>query len=1008
VSLLLKAGAPRNCRVIEDLSTPLHKACAGNKDGHLSAVKQLLDVRADVHALNKWRETPLLTAANHGQAAAVEALLHAGADPCRCTDTGWSPLSIAAYKGHDDVVELLLEQGAPTEEEDPTLSALLQAATKGLPHTVELLLRHGADHTVTTKKGDTALSILVEQNHLDAAVEMVTEYKASVPRCSRDRKKVQRARLLINLQIKKQQKEEGAYWNDDSDQDDSDEGSNSALHDLDDSNDKFALMSSNKKQKKGKESANAENKAKAAADALLLELEQEDAKALQDEASAVSKRNKKKKKKERERHLKQEQEKVRKEKEEKEAGERAETRRIKEGKDRKVREAKAKKQKEQEMKEAADRQKKTTARQNEKKRIEHETRQQETREKERLEQEKRQQENEEKKRLEQEKKAKKRTAKKIAKQEAASALMPQNGSKRGWEIGNEQSSEASRSSNISVQNSTNADNTMKATVEDELENMANGVVGFLGFDDLASSRVSNDAPMSTGTAKTFEAASHSASDQLSAEPAPVALLRYKKVIELLRSANSANRPLASINAHVVQTIIYKWIVRASYDSSPFLDPLIPSWTDKYMLVAFIQRQLISESRKASNGVASNIELLKEAGSFLAELCLSLASDVAEFRKSFNASMGNSSDSAINMIASEFVASNGDRMIGIDSNDHSKVNLSVESFQMLRHRFVGPATSFLTSVFALKMRYDTFKMILSGSDLDCQLPTTALAALRRELKVTLELWTDPFSVFRNNNFCGIFPDVDCLFGGCRPFAEKNHALEEILCKEGGSVAVLPSLDSTTASFLTKRILDILESTEGKGIPLSFALFLPMQAFRDLTVSPNAPDLKSLDSRLLLSHKRFICRFETLHPGQHIFQKDANGQAVSSKNGSIMLILQNDSGRNHFPVSDQAESNIVRSLSASSSNDGFQNGVVDNAPPAISAPTIAPHQNLTDLGSSDIMTTRNNGSRRSRFFDLVDDGEDSEHDFANLDAYLKGMLNDLDIGIVNDVNVDKMFD
>jgi len=97
-----------------------------------------------------------------------------------------------------------------------------------------------------------------------------------------------------------------------------------------------------------------------------------------------------------------------------------------------------------------------------------------------------------------------------------------------------------------------------------------------------------------------------------------------------------------------------------------------------------------------------------------------------------------------------------------------------------------------------------------------------------------------------------------------------------------------------------------------------------------------------------------------------------------------------------------------LSASSSNDGFQNGVVDNAPPAISAPTIAPHQNLTDLGSSDIMTTRNNGSRRSRFFDLVDDGEDSEHDFANLDAYLKGMLNDLDIGIVNDVNVDKMFD
>jgi ankyrin repeat protein len=152
VALLLKAGAQVNVRVTEDLSTPLHKACAGGKPGHLSAVKQLLENGADVHGLNKWRETPLLTAANHGQADAVDALLKHGADPRKCTDTGWSPLSIAAYKGHDDVVRLLLEEGAPTEEADPTLSALLQAATKGLPDTVELLLRHGADHTVTTKK----------------------------------------------------------------------------------------------------------------------------------------------------------------------------------------------------------------------------------------------------------------------------------------------------------------------------------------------------------------------------------------------------------------------------------------------------------------------------------------------------------------------------------------------------------------------------------------------------------------------------------------------------------------------------------------------------------------------------------------------------------------------------------------------------------------------------------------------------------------------------------------
>lgn len=163
VKILLEKNAPVNCKVIEDSSTPLHKACAGNKVGHLESCKLLLENGANVHALNKWKETPLLTAANNGQTMAVKSLLEFNADSRLCTDTGWSPLSIAAYKGHDEVVKLLLREGAPTEEEDPTLSALLQAATKGLPDTVMILLKAGANHNVTTKKGDTALSILVEQ-----------------------------------------------------------------------------------------------------------------------------------------------------------------------------------------------------------------------------------------------------------------------------------------------------------------------------------------------------------------------------------------------------------------------------------------------------------------------------------------------------------------------------------------------------------------------------------------------------------------------------------------------------------------------------------------------------------------------------------------------------------------------------------------------------------------------------------------------------------------------------
>lgn len=304
VGLLLAAGAPVNCRVTEDLSTPLHKACAGGKPGHLSSVQQLLEGDADVHALNKWRETPLLTAANHGQSEAVEALLAHGADPCKCTDTGWSPLSIAAYKGHDEVVRLLLEEGAPTEEADPTLSALLQAATKGLPDTVMLLLRHGADHTVTTKKGDTALAILVEQNLIDAAVEMVTDYNASIPRCSRDRKKVQRARLLINLRLKQMHREgdDSDMSDDDSDPDESDSDQDNgavALHTA--GGIAASPLTSGGSRKKGKKKntplesiAKAEADARAAEEALLLEIEAEEKKKI---AASESKNNKKKKKK---------------------------------------------------------------------------------------------------------------------------------------------------------------------------------------------------------------------------------------------------------------------------------------------------------------------------------------------------------------------------------------------------------------------------------------------------------------------------------------------------------------------------------------------------------------------------------------------------------------------------------------------------------------------------------------------------------------------------------------
>ena len=990
VSLLLNAGAPVNCRVIEDLSTPLHKACAGGKEGHLSAVTQLLTGGADVHALNKWRETPLLTAANHGQASAVEALLDANADARRCTDTGWSPLSIAAYKGHDDVVELLLEQGAPTEEADPTLSALLQAATKGLPNTVELLLRHGADHTVTTKKGDTALSILVEQNLIDAAVEMVTEYKASVPRCSRDRKKIQRARLLINLRMK-QLKEEGEYWkdNDDSDQDDSDDVARSAQHDSENSSKKVASTGSKKKKKKGKKSINVEEKkAKEAADALLLQLDQEDAQAEKEQAAATSKRNKKKKKKERERQVRLQQETIRREEAKKEAQELENQRRIKEEKERKLRLAKLNEQKQFEMKEAAKRQKKAAAaKQKEKEEKEKKRLQQEMEKRERdiiLEQEKRDVEKKEKLRREKEHQdaADLRAKEQALQQKQApqnSALKP----KRGWEKANATDMSISADPTLPAQTTNNIEN---GTVEDQLATMANGVVDYLGFGSgmststLGSTEVSNE---------TIDHATPAAIDHANpvtplqyVEPAPVSLFREEKALELLQRASE------SIDSNVVKAVIYKWIVRASCDSNDFLDPLIPSWTDKNYLVSFLQRQLISESRKASNGIANNIEMMKASGSFLAELCLSLSKEVVEFSEKIGQ---DHSDSSLNMRAVD----NGSTMMAIELDGRSKVCVPRENYQPLIDCYNGAPSLILSSIFALAKRYETVKQILSGTELDCHLSPSTLFALASELRVEIELWTNPFSVFGENKFCGMFPDVDATFGGLPPFTEQNNDLETLLLQNGGSATVLTTFDSTTASFLIKRMLDIVEAAGNNNVPVSFITFLPMQSFRDLSTSPTLEDLSLLDARLLQSHRRYIRHYESLHPSQHSFiHGSIGGQVKPCSTGSLMLILQNDSGSAQFPFNDQSIASIMRSLSGNQTitgNHGFQS-FVPNSSPSSRANSI-PNSPIVRQQTTNTYDRSKNGSRRG--FELEPDDYD-----PNTEQIVSDLLEKLDISMFHD--------
>lgn len=144
--MLLTEGADPNWRNVEGW-TPLIIAAA---QGHLEVVIVLLEAKADPNARNSYGRTPLMYASSYGRDAIVEKLLAAGAD-----------LNIA-----------------PTDQTGWT--AIVAAAAGGHASTVELLLRHGADPTIKTKNGQTALDLARTQGHV-RVVQVLQAARPAVP-----------------------------------------------------------------------------------------------------------------------------------------------------------------------------------------------------------------------------------------------------------------------------------------------------------------------------------------------------------------------------------------------------------------------------------------------------------------------------------------------------------------------------------------------------------------------------------------------------------------------------------------------------------------------------------------------------------------------------------------------------------------------------------------------------------------------------------------------------------
>jgi ankyrin repeat protein len=130
-------------------------------------LRLLLDLGADIDALDAFKHSAVHEAARHGRVECLKLLLERGANARTANVDGYSPAMGAAAEGHVECLVLLADHGADLDGKDLWGRSVIHLALTGRVEALLVLAERGVDLNTADSRGDTVLMMAAQKGYAE-------------------------------------------------------------------------------------------------------------------------------------------------------------------------------------------------------------------------------------------------------------------------------------------------------------------------------------------------------------------------------------------------------------------------------------------------------------------------------------------------------------------------------------------------------------------------------------------------------------------------------------------------------------------------------------------------------------------------------------------------------------------------------------------------------------------------------------------------------------------------